>query len=57
MSSLFFLLSRKLKNRVREMLHRPSELVVLILLAAMVAVTIFSGRVGEVNGFGLRNIE
>ncbi len=57
MSSLFFLLSRKLKNRVREMLHRPSEIVVLILLAAMVAVTIFSGRVGEVNGFGLRNIE
>ena len=44
MSSLLFLVSRKFKNRFREILHRPSELLVLLISVAMVVFCIYSGN-------------
>lgn len=57
MSSLFFLLSRKLKNRVLEMVHRPAEVLVFLLLAAMVVVTIVSGNATAAASSGARSID
>ena len=44
MSSLCFLLSCKAKNRLKEMIRRPSELIVLIVFVGLIGVTIFSGN-------------
>ncbi len=56
MSSLVYLLSRKFKNRLREILHRPSELLVLIIFVALIAVTFVSGNASPLP-VGTRKIE
>ncbi len=57
MSSLVFLLSKKLKNRLREMLRRPAEILVFLLLAAMIVITVISGNAAHTASSGTRNIE
>ena len=56
MSSLVFLLSRKLKNRLREMLRRPSELIVLVVFVGLIGVTIFTGN-RSLPSAGTRSVE
>ena len=56
MSSLVFLLSRKLKNRLREMLRRPSELIVLVVFVGLIGVTIFTGN-HSLPADGMRSVE
>ena len=56
MSSLVFLLSRKLKNRLREMLRRPSELIVLVVFVGLIGVTIFTGN-RSLPSAGMRSVE
>ena len=46
MNALLFLVSHKLKNRVREIFHRPAELLLLLLGVALVGFVIFSGNLG-----------
>ena len=56
MSSLVYLLSRKLKNRFREIIRRPSELIVLIVFVGLIAVTFVSGNRSAMPS-GTRNVE
>ena len=44
MSALLYLVSHKLKNRVKEIFHRPSELVLLLIGAALVVFVVFTGN-------------
>lgn len=44
MSSLVFLVAKKFKNRFKEILHRPSELIVLLLSVAAIGICIFAGN-------------
>lgn len=44
MSSLVYLLSRKFKNRLREIIRRPSELIMLIVFVGLIAVTFVTGN-------------
>ncbi len=44
MTALVYLVSHKLKNRVREIFHRPSELVLLLVGAALVVFVVFTGN-------------
>ncbi|MBR3094335.1 MAG: hypothetical protein IKH12_01930, partial [Clostridia bacterium] len=44
MSALLYLVTHKLKNRVREIFHRPSELVLLLIGAALVVFVVFTGN-------------
>lgn len=44
MSSLVFLLSRKVKNRFLEILRRPAELVMLVIFVLLAVFTVFSGQ-------------
>jgi len=53
MSALLFLVSHKLKNRLKEILHRPSELLLLLIGAALVAFVIFTGNM-DVNPASVR---
>ena len=48
MSALLYLLSHKAKNRVKEIFHRPAELVLLLVGVALVVFVIFSGNM-DVN--------
>lgn len=57
MSSLVFLLSRKLKNRLKEMIRRPSELIVLAVFVALMGLTVFAGNSGSLPERGARSIE
>lgn len=50
MSSFAYLLTRKFKNRLREIFHRPSELVVLLIFVALVAFTLLGGGTALVPG-------
>lgn len=43
MSSLCFLLTRKFKNRLKEIFRRPSELIVLLVFVGLIGVTVFTG--------------
>ncbi|MCM1363748.1 MAG: putative ABC exporter domain-containing protein [Faecalibacterium sp.] len=47
MSSLIYLLSKKAKNRIREALHRPSEIIVIILFLFLMFFTFFAGETAE----------
>ena len=44
MSALLYLVSHKLKNRVKEIFHRPSELVLLLVGIALVVFVVFTGN-------------
>ncbi len=56
MSSLVFLLTRKFKNRLREIIRRPSELITLIVFVGLIAVTFVSGNHSSMPT-GTRNVE
>lgn len=56
MSSLVYLLLRKLKNRLREIIRRPSELITLIVFLGLIAVTFVSGNRSGIPA-GTRNVE
>lgn len=56
MSSLVYLLSRKFKNRLREIFRRPSELLALVIFIGLIAVTFVSGNNGAMP-VETRNIE
>ena len=51
MSALLYLLSHKAKNRVKEIFHRPAELVLLLIGVALVVFVIFSGNMDVNPGF------
>ena len=53
MRALGYLFLHKLKNRVREIFHRPSELVILLIGIALVGFVIFSGNL-DVNPAAFR---
>ena len=56
MSSLVFLLSRKVKNRFLEILHRPAELVMLVVFVLLAGVTVFSGQMSAAESGAGRDI-
>ena len=47
MSSLLFLVSKKFKNRFKEILHRPSELIILLFSVALIGFCIFAGNMAD----------
>ena len=47
MSALVYLVSRKLKNRVKEILHRPTELIVLLVVLAFAVFVIWTGNMSR----------
>ena len=49
MSALLFLTGKKLKNRCKELLHHPGQLLLVLLGVAMVALVIVSGKMGETD--------
>lgn len=53
MSALLYLISHKLKNRVKEIFHRPSELVLLLVGIALVVFVVFTGNM-DVNAGAVR---
>ncbi|MGN1195375.1 MAG: putative ABC exporter domain-containing protein, partial [Acutalibacteraceae bacterium] len=46
MNALLFLTVKKAKNRIKEMLHRPSELVIVIIFIALIVMNIFTAGHG-----------
>ncbi len=44
MSALFYLITRKLKNRLLEIFKKPSQLIVMLIFVLMIALTAFSGN-------------
>ncbi len=44
MSALLYLVTHKLKNRIKEIFHRPSELIVLLIGSALVGFVVFTGN-------------
>ena len=49
MSALLFLVFSKAKNRLREMLHRPAELVVMLAAVGLAVFTIWSGNMARME--------
>ncbi len=49
MSTLVYLVSRKAKNRIREVFHRPSELIVMLIVVAFAVFVIWSGNMGRAS--------
>ncbi len=49
MNALFYLVSHKLKNRVKEIFHRPAELLLLLVGVALVGFVIFAGNLGDAS--------
>lgn len=47
MSSLSYLVSRKIKNRLRVAIHRPSEIIVFLLFASLIVFTVFAGNTSD----------
>ena len=47
MNALVYLVSHKLKNRVKEIFHRPAELLLLLVGVALVVFVIFAGNLGD----------
>ncbi|MBQ7598174.1 MAG: putative ABC exporter domain-containing protein [Clostridia bacterium] len=47
MSALVYLVSRKLKNRVKEIFHRPTELIVLLVVLALAVFVIWTGNLSR----------
>ena len=54
MSALVYLVSHKVKNRVREIFHRPSELIVFLIVIAFAVFVIWTGNMGSAAD-GLRD--
>lgn len=46
MKSLLFLTVKKAKNRIREMLHRPSELLIILIFLALLVMNLMTARQG-----------
>ena len=47
MSTFVYLISRKAKNRVREIFHRPSELIVLLVVVAFAVFVVWTGNMSR----------
>ena len=47
MSTLVYLISRKAKNRIREIFHRPSELIVLLVVVAFAVFVVWTGNMSR----------
>ncbi|MGN0468749.1 MAG: putative ABC exporter domain-containing protein [Acutalibacteraceae bacterium] len=47
MSSTLYLISRKIKNRIKEAFHRPSELILIVVFLALIVFTVFTGNMSE----------
>lgn len=47
MNALVYLVSHKLKNRIKEIFHRPAELLLLLVGVALVGFVIFAGNLGD----------
>lgn len=56
MSSLVYLISRKFKNRFKEIFHKPGELVVLLISIALVGFVIFAGNISD-ESYAVRSFE
>lgn len=50
MGSTIYLISRKAKNRIKEAFHRPTELILIIVFAALIVFTIFTGNQADISG-------
>lgn len=56
MSSAVYLLSKKIKNRITEAFHRPSEIIVIVIFFALMVTGFFSGNHASVSGEYFRDI-
>ena len=56
MSALIYLTGTRIKNSLKETLHRPSKLILYLFLLAMVVLVVVSGSVDPVEGAQLRDI-
>ncbi len=54
MSPLVYLVTHKAKNRIREIFHRPSELIVLLVVVAFAVFVIWTGNMGRASD-GMRD--
>ncbi len=54
MSALSYLISRKFKNRLLEIIKKPSQLIIILIFIAMIGFTVFAGK--NSSGYELRDI-